>query len=130
VAAYLATSFLYRTNDTSRGPGAHQSGKDKERLARELGADEYLDTQASDPAQELLRMGGARVVMTTAPSGRAIASTIGGIGINGQLLVVAGPTDATDLYLGSLTEGNRSIQGWTSGTAVDSELNRLSMWEA
>jgi len=65
--------------------------KDKERLARELGADEYIDTEASDPAQELLRMGGARVVLATAPSGGAMASIIGGIGIHGQLLVVAAP---------------------------------------
>ena len=86
-----------------------------------MGADEYLDTEVSDPAQELLRMGGARVVLATAPSGRAIASIIGGIGINGQLLVVAAPPDATDLYLASLVGGSRSILGWASGTAIDSE---------
>jgi D-arabinose 1-dehydrogenase-like Zn-dependent alcohol dehydrogenase len=66
-------------------------------------------------------MGGARVVLTTAPSGRAIASIIGGIGINGQLLVVSAPPDSTDIYLASLIGGTRSIQGWASGTAMDSE---------
>jgi D-arabinose 1-dehydrogenase-like Zn-dependent alcohol dehydrogenase len=110
----FANRFGFRTVAVSRG-------KDKERLARELGADEYLDTEAHDPAQELLCMGGARVVLTTAPSGRAIASIIGGIGINGQLLVVAAPPDATELYLASLIGGTRSIQGWASGTAMDSE---------
>lgn len=110
----FANRFGFRTVAVSRG-------KDKERQARELGAVEYLDSEASDPAQELLRMGGARVVLTTAPSGRAIASLIGGIGRNGQLLIVAGPPDATDLYLASLIRGSRSIQGWTSSTAVDSE---------
>src|SRR5437667_1275197 len=110
----FANRFGFRTVAVSRG-------KDKERLARELGADEYIDTEASDPAQELLRLGGARVVLTTAPSGRAIASLIGGIGINGQLLVVAAPPDSTELYLASLIGGARSIQGWASGTAVDSE---------
>ena len=110
----FANRFGFRTVAVSRG-------KDKERLARELGADEYIDTEASDPAQELLRLGGARVVLTTAPSGRAIASLIGGIGINGQLLVVAAPPDATELYLASLIGGRRSIQGWASGTAMDSE---------
>ena len=110
----FANRFGFRTVAVSRG-------KDKERLARELGADEYLDTEATDPAQELLRMGGARVVLATAPSGRAIASIIGGIGANGQLLVVAAPPDATELYLASLIGGSRSIQGWASGTAMDSE---------
>ncbi len=62
-------------------------------------------------AQELLRMGGARVVLTTAPSGRAIAPLIGGIGRNGQLLVVAAPPDSTECFLASLIEGTRSIQG-------------------
>ncbi|GHO97901.1 alcohol dehydrogenase [Reticulibacter mediterranei] len=110
----FANRFGFRTVAVSRG-------KDKERLARELGADEYIDTEASDPVQELLRMGGARVVLTTAPSGKAIASIIGGVGVNGQLLVVAAPGDATDLYLASLISGTRSIQGWASGTAMDSE---------
>src|SRR5437588_10718490 len=59
----FANRFGFRTVAVSRG-------KDKESLARELGADEYIDTEASDPAQELLRLGGARVVLTTAPSGR------------------------------------------------------------
>jgi D-arabinose 1-dehydrogenase-like Zn-dependent alcohol dehydrogenase len=110
----FANRFGFKTVAISRG-------KDKERLARELGADEYIDTEASDPAQELLRMGGARVMLATAPSGKAIASTIGGIGANGQLLVVAAPRDATDLYLASLIGGTRSILGWASGTAMDSE---------
>jgi alcohol dehydrogenase/propanol-preferring alcohol dehydrogenase len=110
----FANRFGFRTVAVSRG-------KDKERLARELGADEYIDAEASDPVQELLRMGGARVVLTTAPSGKAIASIIGGVGVNGQLLVVAAPGDATNLYLASLISGTRSIQGWASGTAMDSE---------
>jgi propanol-preferring alcohol dehydrogenase len=110
----FANRFGFRTVAVSRG-------KDKERLARELGADEYIDTETTDPAQELLRMGGARVVLATAPSGRAIASIIDGIGINGQLLVVAAPPDPTALYLASLINGASSIQGWASGTAMDSE---------
>lgn len=96
-------------------------GSDKEELAQQLGADEYINTDATDPAQELQRRGGARVVLTTAPSGKAIGSIIGGIGVNGQLLVVAAPPDATEIYLASLIGGTRSIQGWASGTAMDSE---------
>lgn len=96
-------------------------GKEKEALARELGADEYIDSATQDPVQALLAMGGARIVLATAPSGQALASILGGIGRNGQLLLVAAPPDATELYLASLIGGNRSIQGWASGTAIDSE---------
>lgn len=110
----FAQRLGFRTVAVSRGTN-------KEELARQLGADEYINTETTDPAQELLRRGGARVVLTTAPSGQAIGSIIGGIGANGQLLVVAGPPDATELYLASLIGGNRSIQGWASGTAMDSE---------
>ncbi len=96
-------------------------GRDKEQLARQLGADEYIDSATSDPARELLRMGGAHVVLATAPSGPAIGGLIEGLRPNGQLLVVAAPHDATSLMLASLISTTRSIQGWASGTAVDSE---------
>ena len=110
----FANRFGFRTVGISRG-------KDKEQLARELGADEVIDTEVADPAQELLRMGGARVVLATAPSGDTIASIIGGIGAHGQLIVVAAAPDSTSLYLASLIGGARAIQGWASGTAIDSE---------
>jgi alcohol dehydrogenase/propanol-preferring alcohol dehydrogenase len=96
-------------------------GTDKEALARQLGADEYINTETTDPAQELMRLGGARVVLATAPSARAIGSIIGGIGTNGQLLLIAVSSDATELNLSTLIGGNRSIQGWAAGTAIDSE---------
>ncbi|HEX8982146.1 MAG TPA: alcohol dehydrogenase [Ktedonobacterales bacterium] len=96
-------------------------GTDKEELARRLGADEYINTETSDPSQELMRLGGARVVLATAPSGKALGSIIGGVGTNGQLLIVAAPPDATELHLALLIGGIRSIQGWASGTAMDSE---------
>lgn len=110
----FAQHLGFRTVAVSRGA-------DKEELARKLGADDYINTETTDPAKELLLRGGARVVLTTAPSGRAIGSIIGGIGVNGQLLVIAAPSDATELFLASLIGGNRSIQGWASGTAMDSE---------
>lgn len=110
----FANRFGFRTVAVSRG-------KDKEELARQLGADEYINTDASDAAQELSRRGGARVVLTTAPSGKAIGALLGGVGANGQLFIVAAPPDATEVYLASLISGVRGIQGWASGTAMDSE---------
>jgi D-arabinose 1-dehydrogenase-like Zn-dependent alcohol dehydrogenase len=110
----FANRLGFRTVAVSRG-------RDKEELARQLGADEYIDTDAGDLAKELLSRGGARVVLATAPSGKAIGSIIGGIGATGQLLVIAAPSDATELYLASLVGGSRQIHGWASGTAMDSE---------
>lgn len=110
----FASRFGFHTVALSRG-------KDKEQLARKLGADDYIDTEASDPAQELQRLGGAHVVLATAPSGPSIGGLINGLRANGQLLVVASPHDATPLVLASLIASTRSIQGWASGTAVDSE---------
>jgi alcohol dehydrogenase/propanol-preferring alcohol dehydrogenase len=114
LAVQFANRFGFRTVAISRG-------KDKEALARQLGADEYINAEVSDPAQELLRMGGARVILATAPAGKAMASLMNGVGAHGQLLVVAAPSDPSELYLGALIGGSRSIQGWACGTAVDSE---------
>ncbi len=96
-------------------------GRDKEALAKQLGAQIYLDSQSSDVAAELQKMGGAKVILATVTNASAMAATIGGLGIDGKLLVlgVAGEPMETDLL--PLVLGRRSIQGWPSGTAMDSE---------
>ena len=63
-------------------------GKDKEPLARKLGASVYIDSQAQDPAAELLKLGGAKVILATATSGEAMSAVQGGLAVNGTLLVV------------------------------------------
>ena len=63
-------------------------GKDKEPLARQLGASVYIDSQAQDPAAELDKLGGARVILATATSGEAMSAVQGGLAVNGTLLVV------------------------------------------
>jgi D-arabinose 1-dehydrogenase-like Zn-dependent alcohol dehydrogenase len=95
-------------------------GKDKEPLARELGAVEYIDSQAGDPAAELTKLGGAKVVLATVTHGPAMSATIGGLGPRGKLLVLgaAGAMEASPLLL---LMGRRSIEGWYSGTSVDSQ---------
>jgi len=95
-------------------------GKDKEALARELGAVEYVDSQASDPAAELTRLGGAKVVLATVTHGPAMSATIGGLAPHGKLLVLgaAGAMEASPLLL---LMGRRSIEGWYSGTSIDSQ---------
>lgn len=95
-------------------------GKDKEPLALQLGASVYIDSQAQDPAAELLKLGGARVVLATATSGEAMSAVQGGLAVNGTLLIVGGaPSMQVSPLL--LLGGRRSIKGWYSGTSIDSE---------
>src|SRR5947208_13956870 len=95
-------------------------GKDKEPLARQLGASVYIDSQAQDPAAELLKLGGAKVILATATSGEAMSAVQGGLAVNGTLLLVgAAPSmQRSPIFLLS---GCRSVKGWYSGTSIDSQ---------
>jgi D-arabinose 1-dehydrogenase-like Zn-dependent alcohol dehydrogenase len=95
-------------------------GKDKEAFAKQLGAHHYIDSQASDPAAELNKLGGANVVIATVTNGPAMAATLGGLAPNGVLVVIgaAGPISVDPILLIS---GERSVKGWYSGTSVDSQ---------
>jgi D-arabinose 1-dehydrogenase-like Zn-dependent alcohol dehydrogenase len=96
-------------------------GKDKEALARKLGAMHYIDASAADPAEALQGLGGARVILATAPDSKGIASVVNGLGINGTLLIVAAPGEPIAVNAVTLIMKRASIQGWPSGTAKDSE---------
>ena len=96
-------------------------GKDKEPLARKLGALHYIDTAAVNPAEELQRLGGARVILATAPDSNAIASMVDGLGANGKLLIVAAPGEPVMVNAVTLIGKRASVQGWPSGTSKDSE---------
>jgi D-arabinose 1-dehydrogenase-like Zn-dependent alcohol dehydrogenase len=96
-------------------------GKDKEPLAKKLGAHRYIDTAASDAVAELQKLGGARVILGTAPSAKAISEVVGGLGVNGNLLVPAAPSDPLTVSVMPLIMGRRSVSGWYSGTARDSQ---------
>jgi D-arabinose 1-dehydrogenase-like Zn-dependent alcohol dehydrogenase len=95
-------------------------GQDKEPLARKLGAHHYIDSQAQDPAAELQKLGGAKVILATVTNGDAMAAVQGGLGLNGSMVVV-GATDAMQVSPLLLIMGRRSVKGWYSGTAIDSE---------
>src|SRR5438552_9057372 len=95
-------------------------GKDKEALARQLGASVYIDSQAQDPAAELLRLGGAKVILATATSGDAMSAVQGGLAVNGTLLVV-GAAQSMQVSPLWLLSGCRSVKGWYSGTSIDSQ---------
>jgi D-arabinose 1-dehydrogenase-like Zn-dependent alcohol dehydrogenase len=95
-------------------------GKDKESLARQLGASTYIDSQIQDPSAELLRLGGAKVILATVTSGEAMTAVQAGLAVNGTLLVVGAPT-SIQVSPFVLIPGRRSIKGWYSGTSIDSE---------
>jgi D-arabinose 1-dehydrogenase-like Zn-dependent alcohol dehydrogenase len=96
-------------------------GKDKEPLARKLGAHHYVDSSAVDPVAELQKLGGARVILATAPSAKAISDVVGGLSVNGNLLIPAALNDPLTVSVMSLLMGRRQISGWYSGTARDSQ---------
>jgi D-arabinose 1-dehydrogenase-like Zn-dependent alcohol dehydrogenase len=96
-------------------------GKDKEELARTLGARRYLDSQANDVAAELAARGGARVILATVTSAKAMTAVIDGLAVNGKLLVIGAAAEPIEVSPLQLIGRRASIQGWPSGVAADSE---------
>ena len=96
-------------------------GADKGPLARELGARIYIDNKTQDPAAELQKLGGARVILATATNADAMTAVIGGLGPDGQLIIAGAPSEPLSVSALPLIFGRRSISGWPSGTALDSQ---------
>lgn len=99
---------------------AISSGPEKEELARQLGAHEYVDTKKVKAAEGLQKLGGADLVLATAPYADAIASTVDGLKPRGKLLIVAAPFEPMAVSAFSLLSG-KTIAGWPSGSSIDSE---------
>lgn len=96
-------------------------GADKKALAVKLGAHEYVDTDAGPPAQALQKLGGANVILATAPDSKAISSLVDGLGPDGKLMVIGASQDALTITPLQLIGQRRTVAGWPSGTAKDSE---------
>lgn len=96
-------------------------GKDKEELARQLGAHSYIDATAQDVVAELQRVGGANVILATAPNAQAISGLVDGLAPSGKLLVPAAPAEPLTINVFSLIMKRSSVAGWYSGTAMDSQ---------
>lgn len=96
-------------------------GRDKEKLAKDLGAHVYIDAAAEDAAAALLRMGGARAILATGTSGNAMGSLMSGLAARGKLIVVGVPQDQIQLNAFPLVFGGRSIYGSLTGTPIDGE---------
>jgi D-arabinose 1-dehydrogenase-like Zn-dependent alcohol dehydrogenase len=95
-------------------------GSDKEPLARKLGAHHYIDSQAQDASAELQKLGGAKVILATVTVGDAMSAVQGGLGLNGTLMVI-GAAESMQVSPLVLIGGRRSVKGWYSGTAADSQ---------
>ena len=96
-------------------------GSENASLAAKLGANVYIDSKSTNAAEALQKLGGARVILATAPSSKAMSELIDGLGSNGKLVVVGvefAPIEVTPIQLIS---GSRNIQGWAAGTPADSE---------
>src|SRR5579863_8030081 len=96
-------------------------GSENATLAKKLGASVYIDSQVTNAAEELQKLGGARVILATAPNSKAMSELIDGLGPNGKLMVVGATFDPIEVTPLQLISGSRAIQGWASGTPADSE---------
>ncbi len=110
----FANKFGYRV--AAIGRGSENAG-----LAKKLGAHVYIDSVATNAAAELQKLGGARVILATAPSGKSMSSLVDGLGPNGSLLVVGASMDPIEVTPLQLIVGSRRVQGWASGIPTDSE---------
>jgi len=110
----FANKFGYQVAAIGRGP-------QNAALAKKLGAHLYIDSRATNAAEELQKLGGAQVILATAPSSKAMSELIDGLGPNGKLLVVGAAFDPIEVTPIQLISGSRTIQGWASGTPTDSE---------
>jgi D-arabinose 1-dehydrogenase-like Zn-dependent alcohol dehydrogenase len=110
----FANKFGYRVAAVGRGP-------ENAPLAEKLGAHHYIDSQASNVVEELKKLGGARVILATAPSSKAMSGIFNGLGRNGTLLVVGADMAAIEIPGAALINGRKRIQGWAAGTPSDSE---------
>ena len=96
-------------------------GKDKEPLVRKLGAQHYIDNQTQDAAAELVKLGGAKVILATVTSGKAMSAVLGGLAVNGKLIVIGASDEPLGVNGNLMLMGRRSIMGWPSGTSIDSQ---------
>ncbi len=96
-------------------------GKAKEELSKKLGAIHYIDSQEQEPASELLKLGGAQVILATATNGKAMSALLPGLGVNGKMIVLGAADSPLEVSALLLISGRRSISGWPSGTSKDSQ---------
>jgi D-arabinose 1-dehydrogenase-like Zn-dependent alcohol dehydrogenase len=114
LAIQFANKFGYKVAAIGRG-------SESAALAKKLGANVYIDSKTTNAAEELKKLGGAQVILATAPSSKAMSELFDGLGPNGKLMVVGVAFDSLEVTPVQLVTGSRTIQGWASGTSADEE---------
>jgi D-arabinose 1-dehydrogenase-like Zn-dependent alcohol dehydrogenase len=114
LAVQFAAKMGFKTVAVARG-------RDKEALSRKLGAWHYIDSQTADPAAELSKLGGAKVILATVTSGKAMSAALGGLGVDGKFIVLGVVAEPLEVSVISLLAGRRSIVAWPSGSSIDSQ---------
>ena len=109
-----ANKFGYDVAAIARGP-------EDEMLAKKLGANIYINSKATNAAEALKKLGGAQVILATAPSSKAMSELVDGLAPNGKLMVLGASFDPIEVTPLQLISGSKTIQGWASGTPADSE---------
>jgi len=110
----FASKFGYKVAAIGRGP-------ENAMLAKKLGASVYIDSQSTNAAEALQQLGGAQVILATAPNSKAMSALIDGLGPNGKLMVIGAAFDPIEVTPIQLISGSKTIQGWAAGTPADSE---------
>jgi len=110
----FANKFGYKVAAVGLGP-------ESAALAKRLGASTYIDSKAVNAAEALQKLGGAQIILATAPSSKAMSELFNGLGPNGKLIVIGLTSDPLEVTPAQLVDGSRNIQGWASGTAADEE---------
>jgi D-arabinose 1-dehydrogenase-like Zn-dependent alcohol dehydrogenase len=96
-------------------------GKDKEEIVKKLGAIHYIDSKSQNPAEELMKLGGAKIILGTGPGGKATSTVMGGLAVNGKLIIIGASDEPLELYPNFFFFGHRSAVGWLTGSAIDAE---------
>jgi D-arabinose 1-dehydrogenase-like Zn-dependent alcohol dehydrogenase len=96
-------------------------GKDEEELVKKLGARQYIDNRSQNAVEELNKLGGAKVILATVPSGKAMSEILGGLAVNGKLVIIGASDEPIQVPSYLFISGRRSLIGWPAGTSIDSQ---------
>ena len=96
-------------------------GKDEEELVKKLGARQYIDNRSQNAVEELNKLGGAKVILATVPSGKAMSQILGGLAVNGKIVIIGASDEPIEVPPPLFILGRRSLIGWPAGTSIDSQ---------
>jgi D-arabinose 1-dehydrogenase-like Zn-dependent alcohol dehydrogenase len=116
---HLAIQFAAKMGFNTVAIG--RAGGKEEELAKNLGASQYINNRSQNAVEELNKLGGAKVILATVPSGKAMTEIFGGLAVNGKLVIIGASDEPIQVPLFPLILGRRSLIGWPSGTSIDSQ---------